>query len=50
MKQQLEIKIEGNDICDLEYAIDEVRRLVSEGYKEGFNSNDTGSFHFDIGR
>ena len=32
----------------LEIALEEVKRLVSEGFLSGGNSNTTGNFHFDI--
>ena len=48
MKLELTIQIEGETESDLEYALEEVTRLVREGYSHGFNSNDTGSFNFDI--
>lgn len=41
------IEVSGATQSDVEIAIDEVKRLVSEGYQSGSNENDTGSFSFD---
>lgn len=38
----------GKTSDDLELAIGEVTRLLSEGNTSGFNRNETGSFTFDI--
>lgn len=45
---KLEIEITGNTTSDLEIALDEVRKQVSEGFTKGFNRNDTGRYHFDV--
>jgi len=47
MIKRLTVTIEGKDDGDLEIALDEVSRLVNEGYQAGHNSNDTGAFLFD---
>lgn len=44
----LTIKIKGHTGSDLEYALEEVKRLVSEGFHWGFDSNSTGKFNFQI--
>jgi hypothetical protein len=44
----LTITITGETEDDLCFSIDEVRRLVDEGYLSGFNSNETASYNFDI--
>jgi hypothetical protein len=44
----LTINIEGHTESDLEIALQEVKRIVSEGCLSGFNSNSTGSFKFNI--
>jgi hypothetical protein len=44
----LTIEIAGHDWNDLEYALEEVTRLVRETYTSGTNANDTGGFTFDI--
>jgi hypothetical protein len=44
----LTINIEGHTDLDLESALEEVKRLVSEGFRSGSNSNSTGSFKFNI--
>lgn len=41
------IEIKGNTQSDIELAIEEIARLVSQEFLSGFNSNDTGSFTFD---
>lgn len=45
---KLSIDITGHTTGDLETAIEEVMRLVSEGNLSGKNENDTGGFRFDI--
>jgi len=44
----LAITIEGRTESDLEFALQEVTRLVGEGYTSGGNSNDTGSYSFNV--
>jgi hypothetical protein len=44
----LQIEIEGHTTEDAALALDEIKRLVSEGFRTGFNSNDTGRFSFEI--
>lgn len=46
--KKLAITIYGDDTGDLENALDEVKRLVSEEFTSGHNSNDSGRFVFDI--
>jgi hypothetical protein len=43
---KLVINIEGHMDGDLETALEEVLRLVRQGFFSGLNSNDTGRFHF----
>ena len=45
---EISITIKAKTIGDFESAIDEVRRLVLEGYRESKDSNETGSFAFNI--
>jgi len=46
---KLTITILGVDQHELATTLEyEVLRLVEEGYHSGFNSNDTGSYKFDI--
>jgi hypothetical protein len=40
------IHIEGKHEDDAIYALDEVRRIIEEGYTSGFNSNISGSYSF----
>jgi hypothetical protein len=40
------IHIEGKDEDDAIYALDEVRRLIGEGYTSGLGSNESGSYSF----
>lgn len=47
-KLKLSIVIEGNDDGDLECALEEISRLVGEGYTTGQNANETGSYSFSI--
>jgi len=42
------IELHGETETDIELALDEVRRLVGEGFTSGHNSNDTGKFTFNI--
>lgn len=44
----LTVDIQGNDIFDLELALNEVLRLVNEGYTSGFDRNDNGQYRFSI--
>ena len=44
--KRLTITIEGRDDGDMEYALDEILKLVQDGNTSGFNSNDTGAFRF----
>jgi hypothetical protein len=48
MKMKLSVNIEGKERCDLEFALAEVLRLVTEGYLSGHNENDTGNFSFYV--
>jgi len=41
------IKIEGETLYDLKFALEEVSRVISEGYVEGFNYNKTGQYSFE---
>ena len=43
---QVTIVINGDTDGDIEQALDEVRKLIGEGNTTGFNSNESGSFHF----
>lgn len=45
---KLTITISGNETGDLELALEEVQRLVSEGFTSGFDSNETGDFRFEL--
>lgn len=42
------LNIQGDTQGDLETALEEVLRLVSEGYLAGQDSNETGNYNFDI--
>lgn len=44
----LNISIEGHKEGDIETALEEVLKLVHQGYRSGSNSNDTGSFEFTV--
>ncbi len=41
------ITITGQSSYDIEIALDEVKRLIEEGYGSGLDSNDTGNFFFE---
>lgn len=45
---KLTIKIEGEDWGDLELALSEVTKAVSAEYVSGADSNDTGSYSFQV--
>lgn len=45
---KLTIEITGHGTGDLETALEEVQRLVSEGNLSGKNENNTSGFRFDI--
>ena len=47
MKKVLTATVESTD-DDLTLGLEEVMRLVTEGFTSGFNRNDTGRFNFDI--
>lgn len=44
----LQITIEGKSITDLELAIDEAKKRISKGNREGFDSNEDGEFSFEV--
>lgn len=48
VRMALRIKITGDEQGDLDFALSEVTRLVSEGYTRGGNCNDTGSYTFSV--
>jgi len=41
------ITVSGETESDVEISINEAKRLISEGYGSGLNSNDTASFSFE---
>jgi len=47
--QPLTLKVEATGATDddLLIALDEVKRLISEGFSSGFGSNESGSFSFE---
>ena len=46
--KKLTVEITGKSISDLEQALDEIKRLVSDGFTTGHDSRSTGSHHFRI--
>jgi len=42
------IEAVGDDEWDILVAIDEAKRLISEGCTSGFDRNDTGKYGFDV--
>lgn len=47
-RNYLRIEISGESLFDLEIALDEVHRKVSDGFLSGFGSNDTGDYEFTL--
>jgi hypothetical protein len=47
-RMKMTLEIEGVETFDLELALNEALRLVSEGYTSGFDQNETGSYRFSI--
>lgn len=45
--KQVKITLEGFDDGDIETAINEVRRLILDGFQSGTGSNDRGAYHFE---
>jgi 6-pyruvoyl-tetrahydropterin synthase len=48
MKYTLTIKVEGETEDDLVLALKELTPKVEDGYVSGMDSNDTGSYHFEV--
>jgi hypothetical protein len=48
MALTLQATIAGHQVGDIELALEEVTRLISEDYTSGFNSNDSGRFAFTL--
>ena len=46
--KDLNIQIQGKTVEDLELALQEVSRLVSEGFTEGFDRNEDARYSFSI--
>ena len=46
MRKKLTIEVVGREDGDLEFVLEEVLRLVKEGYTSGHNSNGSGNFRF----
>lgn len=46
--QKITIEIEGKTEKDLAAALEEVAREIKDGYLSGSNSNDSGSFSFEV--
>jgi len=45
---KMTLEIEGVETFDLELALNEALKRVSEGYTSGFDRNDTGRYQFSI--
>lgn len=45
---KLKIDIQGKSYSDLEFALDEARRLILAGNTWGKDSNDTGKYAFQV--
>jgi len=48
MKQRIEIDLQGKEESDIEFALEEVVRLIRAGFTSGANRNESGSFSFSI--
>lgn len=46
--KELTVNIKGKDTTDLILALSETLRLVEQGFIEGNDKNDTGSYMFEI--
>lgn len=47
-RMSMTLEIKGIETSDLELALNEALRLVTEGYTSGFDKNETGSYKFLI--
>ena len=45
---KLTVEISGADEGDLELALGDIRRLISEGFVAGNDGNSTGNYHYSI--
>lgn len=45
---ELTINIEGRSQADIEQALAEVTRLVTEGFRESADRNETGNYNFEV--
>jgi hypothetical protein len=48
MRKKLTLEVVGREDGDLEFGLEEVLRLVKEGFTSGHNANNTGNFAFSI--
>ena len=48
MNLTLSVQIEGQETDDLQTALEEVLRLVSNDFTAGYDSNETGSYRFTV--
>jgi hypothetical protein len=49
-RKHLKIEVCGLNDSDLEIALQEIQRIIAAGLTSGFDSNDTGSYSFDVTR
>lgn len=47
-RKHLRITITGETFCDLEVALDEIKKKIEEQYLSGFDSCETGDYEFDV--
>ena len=47
LNKTITITLSGEDESDIELAFEEVVRVINEGYTNGFNENETGSYKFE---
>ncbi|MCR8994609.1 hypothetical protein [Brevibacillus laterosporus] len=45
---QVNIELNGKTMSDIEDALEEAKRKISEGFGSGFDSNDSGSYSFQV--
>ncbi|ALA07305.1 hypothetical protein SECTIM467_181 [Brevibacillus phage SecTim467] len=45
---QVKIELNGKTMSDIEDALEEAKKKILEGYGSGFDSNDSGSYSFQV--
>jgi len=44
------IEVDGNDLDDIDIALEEIRRLIAEGFITGSDRNESGKYYFTINK